>query len=165
VRQVLSDTGVAPACLELEFNETDAMLFLADDRSCLNSLSALGVRIAIDDFNVGHAGSLARLQTLPISRLMIDRRFVRDLATSSDARVVSHCFIDIGKTMGLEVIACGVESAEQLAVLEEQGCHLVQGFYTGKPMRADELFALARSAAQDAEGSGLALSAQLRAQL
>ena len=144
VRQVLSETGVDPARLELEFNETDAMLFLADDRSCLNSLSGLGVRIAIDDFNVGHAGSLARLKSLPISRLMIDRKFVRDLALSSDASAISHCFIDIGKTMGMEVIACGVETAEQLEVLAQQGCHLVQGFYTGRPMRADELFALAR---------------------
>jgi EAL domain-containing protein (putative c-di-GMP-specific phosphodiesterase class I) len=106
----------------------------------------LGVKIAIDDFGIGFS-SLSRLQMLPIDRLKIDQSFVRDLATSFNARAISQCFVSLGLAMGLEVVAEGVETSEQHQVLSGQGCHLIQGYFTGRPMSAQALLDQFKAAA------------------
>ena len=140
VCQILAATGVAPHALELEVTETEALQNECDGQQLLRSLRAMGVKIAIDDFGTGYS-SLSRLHTLPIDRLKIDQSFVRDLATSVNARAISQCFVSMGQAMGMEVLAEGVETSEQHQVLSDQGCHLIQGYFTGRPMTADALLA------------------------
>jgi diguanylate cyclase (GGDEF)-like protein len=138
VCQALLATGIAPHTLELEVTESEALQCESDGQRRLQSLRALGVKIAIDDFGIGFS-SLSRLQMLPIDRLKIDQSFVRELATSFNARAISQCFVSLGLAMGLEVVAEGVETGEQHQVLTEQGCHLIQGYFTGRPMSAEAL--------------------------
>jgi EAL domain-containing protein (putative c-di-GMP-specific phosphodiesterase class I) len=140
VCQILAASGVAPHALELEVTETEALQSELDGQQLLRSLRAMGVKIAIDDFGTGYS-SLSRLHTLPIDRLKIDQSFVRDLATSVNARAISQCFVSMGHAMGMEVLAEGVETSEQHQVLSDQGCHLIQGYFTGRPMTADALLA------------------------
>jgi EAL domain-containing protein (putative c-di-GMP-specific phosphodiesterase class I) len=149
VRQVLADNGLPPRCLELEFSETETLLFRDSDTQHISVLSALGVRIAIDDFGISFS-SLSRLHTLAISSLKINSQFVRDLSSSHDARVISNCMLAIGKAMGIDVIAQGVESAEQARILSDQGCELMQGHFSGHPMAADALLALLQASARRA---------------
>jgi EAL domain-containing protein (putative c-di-GMP-specific phosphodiesterase class I) len=138
VCQILLATGIAPHTLELEVTESEALQCESDGQQRLQSLRALGVKIAIDDFGIGFS-SLSRLQMLPIDRLKIDQSFVRELATSFNARAISQCFVSLGLAMGLEVVAEGVETSEQHQVLTDQGCHLIQGYFTGRPMSAEAL--------------------------
>ncbi|MDD2881842.1 MAG: EAL domain-containing protein [Rhodoferax sp.] len=140
VCQILLATGIAPHLLELEVTESEALLCESDGQQRLQSLRALGVKIAVDDFGTGFS-SLSRLHTLPVDRLKIDQSFVRDLATSLNARAISQCFVSLGLAMGLEVVAEGVETSEQYQVLTNQGCHLIQGYFTGRPMTAQALLA------------------------
>ena len=140
VCQILLATGVTPHALELEVTESEALQCESDGQQRLQPLRALGVKIAIDDFGIGFS-SLSRLHMLPIDRLKIDQTFVRDLATSFNARAISQCFVSLGLAMGLEVVAEGVETSEQHQVLADQGCHLIQGYFTGRPMSPEALLA------------------------
>lgn len=136
--EILLAHPITPGTLELEISEADAMQYLQDGRSRLSQLKEMAVEIAIDDFGSGYS-NLSRLSALPIRRLKIDQSFVRDLAQSSEARAISSCFIGIAIAMGMEVTAGGVESEAQMDILASQGCNLVQGYLTGKPMPADAL--------------------------
>jgi diguanylate cyclase (GGDEF)-like protein len=138
VYKTLLTTGVAPHSLELEITETDALQCDGANQYDLQALRALGVKIAIDDFGTGYS-SLSRLKTLPVDRLKIDQSFVRDLASSPNARAISQCFVSMGMAMGMEVVAEGVETTEQHSVLTAQGCHRIQGYLTGRPMTAENL--------------------------
>jgi EAL domain-containing protein (putative c-di-GMP-specific phosphodiesterase class I) len=124
--------------IELELSETQAMLFVPGDTVHVQALRQLGVRIAIDDFGTSF-NSLARLNALSISSFKINPQCVQDLEHSADARAISSCMLAIGKAMGIEVIAQGVETQEQAEVLLQQGCEVIQGFYAGHPMTADTL--------------------------
>jgi diguanylate cyclase (GGDEF)-like protein len=135
---ILAESGIASEYLELELSETESLLYQDEDRLHIEAVRKLGVKIAIDDFGVAFS-SLAKLHSLSISSLKINPQFVKDLAESADARAISNCMVAIGVAMGIEVIAEGVESAEQLAVLSAQGCHVTQGYWTGHPMLAAEL--------------------------
>lgn len=140
VLQLVQNAGVSPSCVELEVTESVAMRNDKTSFGALASLRAHGFKVAMDDFGMGYS-SLARLKDMPIDRLKIDRQFVQDLASSSVAQAVSQCFVNVGLALGIDVIAEGVESAEQLDLLAVQGCNQVQGFLTGRPMRAAELVA------------------------
>jgi EAL domain-containing protein (putative c-di-GMP-specific phosphodiesterase class I) len=83
---------------------------------------------------------LSRLNFLSISSFKINPQCVQDLAHSADARAISNCMIAIGRAMGIEVIALGVETEAQAHILAEQGCHVIQGFYASHPVAADSLF-------------------------
>ncbi len=136
--RVLQTSGVDPGALELEITEADAMLELRNPRSQLSQLRTLGVKLAIEDFGASY-GSLTGLLSLPVDRLKISQAFVRELAQSPDARAISDCLVGIGNAMGLKVTAGGVESLAQLNVLAAQGCDLIQGYFTGRPMTAPAL--------------------------
>jgi diguanylate cyclase (GGDEF)-like protein/PAS domain S-box-containing protein len=138
VCHILLATGTPPQLLELEITETEALRCETDATQCLKPLRAMGVKIAIDDFGTGYS-SLSRMQSLPVDRLKIDQSFVRDLGNSPNARAISQCFVSVAMAMGMEVIAEGVETKEQHQVLLSQGCHLIQGYFTGRPMKADAL--------------------------
>lgn len=144
VCRALDDNGLAPELLEMELSETQAMLFAPGDTAHIQALRELGVRVAIDDYGISFS-SLSRLNFLSISSFKINSQCVRELTTSADARAISSCMIAISRAMGIEVIAQGVETREQAKLLEEQGCFVIQGFYSGHPVSADALVELVRA--------------------
>jgi EAL domain-containing protein (putative c-di-GMP-specific phosphodiesterase class I) len=101
----------------------------------LEDLAGLGVLVAIDDFGTGHS-SLARLRDLPVDGLKIDRSFLRDVPQDPTGLALVRAMVDLARTLDLDVIAEGIESAEQLDVLVELGCRYGQGFHLARPMPA-----------------------------
>ncbi|WP_207866706.1 EAL domain-containing protein [Pseudomonas sp. 58(2021)] len=136
IEQVLAQTGLDPRLLELEITEGVLMQNVDATMSALNRLKALGVRLAIDDFGTGYS-SLSYLRRFPIDVLKIDQSFIRGLShDSSDAALVG-AIISLGKSLNLNVIAEGVETAQQLAFLRAHECEEGQGFYFSKALPAD----------------------------
>ncbi len=143
VRQTLEKTGLDPRLLELEITETVLMKHNAEVMDKLKALTELGVRLAIDDFGTGYS-SLAYLRRLPVHRLKIDKSFVRDSHFTPDDAAIAAAIIAMARKLGIEVTAEGVENEEQLNLLKQAGCHLVQGYYFGSPLPPDELETLIR---------------------
>ena len=136
VKRVLQSNGIDRKLLNLELTETALLEDLASAQPILNDLSALGVGIHIDDFGTGYS-SLSYLAELPVKTLKIDRSFVGKIVESeSNARVV-QAVIALGKAMGLEIVAEGVETDRQYATVRQLGCDLVQGYFIAKPMPAE----------------------------
>ena len=129
--------------LTLELTESLVMANPEQSIATLNQISELGVQIAIDDFGTGYS-SLAYLKRLPIDKLKIDRTFVRDLGEDSDDKAITHSIIALGQTLGLTVIAEGVETKVQESLLLSLGCTQAQGFLYAWPMPAAECTALLR---------------------
>jgi EAL domain-containing protein (putative c-di-GMP-specific phosphodiesterase class I) len=117
----------------------------SDAMAVVDALAALGVRLAVDDFGTGYA-SLAYLKRLPVREVKIDRGFVRDMDTDEGDRAIVRATVDLGRRLGLDVVAEGVESESVLEDLRELGCQFAQGFAVGPPMDADALAALAATA-------------------
>ncbi len=130
VERALSESGLPAKYLELEITESLLMRDTRGTRATLQELKALGVRIAIDDFGTGYS-SLAYLTTFPLDCLKIDRSFVHDITTNDDDRTVAEAVIGLGHSLRLDVIAEGVETVEQLALLT--GCDGFQGFLISRP--------------------------------
>jgi diguanylate cyclase (GGDEF)-like protein len=136
VMQVLADTGLPPDRLELEITESLVMTDETWADQVLRRLKAAGVAFAIDDFGTGYS-SFGRLKELPVDRLKIDRSFLRapGQATAQDGAIVS-AMINMARTMGLGVVAEGIEDFEQLLFLQENTCPQGQGYLLGKPLDA-----------------------------
>ena len=137
VRRALDEVGLAPAQLELEITESFVMLERELSFQSLADLRALGCRLSIDDFGTGYS-SLAYLQQLRVHKLKIDMSFVRDMMKNSGNAAIVKAVIALGQSMGLEVIAEGVEEAEQARYLRELGCDAMQGYLFSKPLSAAE---------------------------
>jgi len=135
VREILLETGVDPSCLELELTETFLMQDSKSTAEVLRALKGMGVRLALDDFGTGYS-SLSYLRRFPIDTLKIDRSFVRDLTSDIDDASIVSAVISMGKSLHLRVVAEGVETAEQLAFLQERQCPEGQGHYFSKPVVA-----------------------------
>jgi len=135
VRSILAETGLEPQYLELEITES-----IASDvqyaKEILLELKKIGVKVSIDDFGSGYS-SLRYLSELPINKLKIDRVFIHELNTKNQAVIKS--VIALAKSLGLEVLAEGVETVRQELFLKDQGCELVQGYRYYKPMAAEEI--------------------------
>jgi len=140
-RGVFRKHGVSPTCFELEVTETTLMTDPKRTIGLLNELYAMGLHLAIDDFGTGYS-SLSALQQFPIGTLKIDQSFVRDLAVDSNDAALVRTIIDMGKSLDLEVIAEGVETAEQLEFLRRYGCFYAQGRLFGDAMEATTLLAI-----------------------
>ncbi len=136
VLDTLQDTGLDPALLELELTESTLMEHHQDIQAGLGALRRLGVQIAVDDFGTGYS-SLAYLQLLPIDRLKIDGSFVRGLRGQASGAAIVGAIVGIGHSLGLEVLAEGVETAEQLDQVRLAGCDSVQGYLFSAALAAD----------------------------
>lgn len=138
VRETLERTGLPPAALELELTERLMMRPDPDQRVVLESLREDGVRIAVDDFGTGYS-NLAQLQHFALDRLKIERAFVRNLAADPEDAAIILAIIGMAKTLGLEVIAEGVETEVQARFLAAKGCGQAQGFFFARPVPAEEV--------------------------
>jgi diguanylate cyclase (GGDEF)-like protein/PAS domain S-box-containing protein len=143
VREILDQTGVAPHDLELELRESVLMQDAEFALSVLGSLRELDVQLALDDFGTGYS-SLSNLKRFPIDILKIDQSFVRELTTDSGANSIVSAVIGMGKNLGMQVVAEGVESREQLICLQQLACPHGQGFYFSEPLTAAEFTRLCR---------------------
>jgi EAL domain-containing protein (putative c-di-GMP-specific phosphodiesterase class I) len=138
IRQVLFETGLAPQYLELEVTES-LLLSSADvTLSVLQELKNMGLSLAIDDFGTGYS-SLSYLKRFPVSKLKIDRSFVRDVALNPDDAAITAAIISMAKSLNLKVIAEGVEDEAQMSFLRAHHCDQIQGYYFSKPLVADEV--------------------------
>ncbi|KAF0866591.1 bifunctional diguanylate cyclase/phosphodiesterase [Pseudomonas sp. LD120] len=138
VRSALQNNGLPPRFLTLEVTESTAMLDAEAALIVLDQLSALGVSISIDDFGTGYS-SLLYLKRLPANELKIDRGFITELAKNSDDAAIVSSIVALGKTLGMRVVAEGVETAEQQEMLTDLGCDILQGYLLGKPMSAQKM--------------------------
>ncbi|MDB5819482.1 MAG: histidine kinase [Rhizobacter sp.] len=138
IHDAVTHYGVPHSSIELEITETGLMKDLQNVIPSLHRLNEIGVEISIDDFGTGYS-SLAYLTTLPISELKIDRSFVRDLGLTPQSSAVVTAIIALARSLGLRVIAEGVETLRQMEVLRGLGCSIMQGFLFSKPMPPEEL--------------------------
>ena len=147
VRRVLAEEGIAPQRLVLEITES----FLADETEaalhCLQRLRALGVRLAVDDFGTGYS-ALSYLQRFPIDLLKIDRSFIEHARRSSPSLNLVRSIVQLGRSLHLDLVAEGVEDAEQAAELLAMGVKSGQGFYFARPLEAEHFEALLASDAR-----------------
>ncbi len=142
VARALAQHGVPAACLTLEITETTAMRDVEATLEIMTRLDAMGVRIAIDDFGTGYS-SLLHLKRIPASELKIDRGFVRDLAEDTEDAAIVSAIVALGRTLKLQVVAEGVETAAQQSFLAGLGCDALQGYLLGKPMPAAQFASMA----------------------
>ena len=138
VRCALEVSGLNPTQLEMEITESTAMLDLQHTLDLLKQLKALGLKLAIDDFGTGYS-SLAYLKRFPLDVLKVDQSFVRQLCTNREDQAIAGAVINLAHSLGLDVIAEGVETEAQHNLLRDMGCDQIQGYLHGKPMPADEV--------------------------
>ena len=136
VDRILGETGFSPRFLELELTESALMEKTNEVSTLLNDLRARQIRLAIDDFGTGYS-SLAYLKRFPLDILKIDKSFIDDISHDQDDREIIKAVIEMGHALGIKVLAEGVESGEQLAFLQAQGCDAYQGYFCSKPVPAD----------------------------
>jgi diguanylate cyclase (GGDEF)-like protein len=142
VKGIIEETGVDPCLVELEITESLAMRRGGEALAMLQSLRDLGISIAIDDFGTGYS-SLDHLRRFPIHTLKVDRTFVKHVCdVEGDGRAIASAIIVLGRTLGLNVVAEGVEIDPQLAFLAEQDCREAQGFICSPAVPADEFLAM-----------------------
>jgi diguanylate cyclase len=133
VFEILKETGLDPKFLELELTESVLMKRVEATGSILKTLREKGVRVAVDDFGTGYS-SLSYLRKFPIDALKIDQSFVRQITTSPAETSIVTAIISMGRSLGLRVIAEGVETQEELAFLQAQQCEEAQGYYFARPL-------------------------------
>jgi diguanylate cyclase (GGDEF)-like protein/PAS domain S-box-containing protein len=129
----LSETRLDPCYLEIELTESALMAHVDATNSVLRALKALGVQLAIDDFGTGWS-SLSYLRHFPIDTLKVDKSFVQEIASGSNAAAIVSAVISMGKSLKRRVIAEGVETRDQLAFLQAEACHEAQGYYFSRPL-------------------------------
>tara|TARA_R110002020_G_scaffold112746_22_gene259408 strand:- start:5841 stop:8087 length:2247 start_codon:yes stop_codon:yes gene_type:complete len=144
LRRLIQDLGVPANRIELEVTESMVMQNAEQTTHVLNELRKLGITLAIDDFGTGYS-SLVYLKRLPIDTLKIDKEFIGDLTKDPDDEAITATVITMGHSLGLNVIAEGVESEQQLSYLREQGCDEIQGFWLSPPLDAHRCLAFIRS--------------------
>ena len=144
---ILAEAGLSPARLDLEITETVIINDMARALNILRRLKGIGIGIAMDDFGTGYS-SLATLQAFPFDKIKIDRSFVGRIGTSPEAAVIVRAVLGLGRSLGMAVVAEGVETPEQMRFLSEEACEEVQGYLLGKPQPIEHFSSLI-------EGAGL----------
>jgi diguanylate cyclase (GGDEF)-like protein/PAS domain S-box-containing protein len=138
IRRVLHETGLNPQHLELELTESLLLSNVDVSFSVLQQLVAMGLRFAIDDFGTGYS-SLSYLKRFPVSKLKIDRSFIRDIAVNPDDAAITTAIISMAKSLNLKVVAEGVENEAQMSFLRAHQCDAVQGYYFSRPLAVDDV--------------------------
>ena len=154
---LLAQSGVRPEQLELEITETTILADPFRVRQVLNGLNEIGLGLAIDDFGTGYS-SLAYLKRLPVQTIKIDRSFVMGMCDDASDATIVRSTIDLGRNLGLTIVAEGVESQKEWDALKSQGCTLAQGYFISRPLPAGELAALLDERGARAAGSAAALA-------
>jgi PAS domain S-box-containing protein len=132
IEAILAEVGIHPSCINVEITETIAMADPQRSSLVLSELKALGVHISIDDFGTGYS-SLSRLQGFPVDTLKIDRTFISKVDTDSETNEIVRIIIMLAHNLGLKVVAEGAETAEQVSILKQLKCGLVQGYFFARP--------------------------------
>ena len=138
IADLLRSTGTSPDLLVLEITESSLMVDLPQTQAILNRLREMGMRISIDDFGTGHS-TLAYLKRLPIDQIKIDRSFVKDMVSDATDRVIVRSTIDLAHSLGLGVVAEGVEDGTTQHLLASLGCDEAQGFHLSRPLPGEQL--------------------------
>ena len=141
VAQTMLAAGVHPMHLTLELTENILMAHIENALPMLEELRQMGVRLSVDDFGTGYS-SLAHLSTLPIDSLKVDRSFVRKLIVGSKESMVVRGIVQLGNSLGKDVVAEGIETTSQFDQLRDMGCHLGQGYLMGRPLAAEHVTAM-----------------------
>ncbi len=151
IRRVLHETGLAPQYLELELTES-LLLSNADVRVLvLKELKLMGLKLAIDDFGTGYS-SFSYLKHFPVSKIKIDRSFIRDVAVNPDDAAITTAIISMARSLNLKVIAEGVENEAQVSFLRAHHCDEIQGYYFSKPLSTDGVVDKLRDTAGQGQG-------------
>jgi EAL domain-containing protein (putative c-di-GMP-specific phosphodiesterase class I) len=145
IENIFAQTAVDPSLICLELTEGVIMGDAENTISTLHALKELGVKLSIDDFGTGYS-SLRYLQKFPLDTLKIDRSFIMDIGQDGDDTAITEAIIAMGHSLGLQIIAEGVETQTQLDFLRERSCELIQGFFFSKPLPAIEIPAFAKTA-------------------
>jgi diguanylate cyclase (GGDEF)-like protein/PAS domain S-box-containing protein len=138
IKAILNDSGLAAEDLELEITESILMENVEKSQQILHQLKAMGVTLAIDDFGTGYS-SLSYLRNFPIDRLKIDKSFIQRITTHPDDAAITKAIIVMGHTIGVKIVAEGVEQRNEMTFLQENGCDEVQGFYFCHPVKPETL--------------------------
>ena len=141
IGEILHQTGLAPSCLELEITEREVMKDVEYAIDVLEHVKKLGIKVALDDFGTGYS-SLEALRRFPLDALKIDKGFIDGLSNSHQDTAVVQLVIDLAHAVGIQIIAEGVETVEQLRQLRDMGCDQAQGYYFWKPLIGEEAAAL-----------------------
>jgi EAL domain-containing protein (putative c-di-GMP-specific phosphodiesterase class I) len=141
IRGALKASGLAAERLRLEITESVLLQDTPATLKILDQLQSLGLGISLDDFGTGYS-SIGYLRSFPFDTIKIDRSFIHDLGVKPDALAIIHAIVDLGRALGVSVIAEGVETTEQLATLQEERCNEVQGYLFSQPLPAAEIPAL-----------------------
>ncbi|MDA0665006.1 MAG: GGDEF domain-containing response regulator, partial [Proteobacteria bacterium] len=136
---IIAETGVDPSFMEVEITESALMKRVDSIVGTLNALRDRGISVSIDDFGAGYS-SLVYLKQLPIDKLKIDQSFVAGIVIDNDDAEIARTVIQLGKSMGLEVIAEGVETSAQLNLLRDYGCEQIQGYYYSRALPAEAFY-------------------------
>ena len=134
--RLIAERGVEAQWLEFELTETAVMRRSDLVKQTMDALGRLGVRFSLDDFGTGFS-SFVHLNSLPIALLKIDKSFVAKLGVTLESVAITRAVIQLGHALGIEVVAEGVETPEQLDFLIQEGCDLTQGFLLGRPLEAE----------------------------
>ncbi|MBP1207971.1 diguanylate cyclase (GGDEF)-like protein/PAS domain S-box-containing protein [Duganella sp. 1411] len=133
IRRILDETGIDPSLLEFEITETALMQHGEHTLDVLGQINAMGIRLSIDDFGTGYS-SLAYLKRFPVKKIKIDRAFIKDLEDSAEDRAIVAAIIALSDSLQLSVVAEGVETEEQYALLQRNGCQFAQGYLFSPPV-------------------------------
>jgi EAL domain-containing protein (putative c-di-GMP-specific phosphodiesterase class I) len=148
VERALADTGANPATFIFEMTESMVMHDVDSALLSLRSLKKLGIELSLDDFGTGYS-SLSYLRRFPIDEVKIDRSFVNELHQNEDDAAIAAAVVAMAHTLGLRVVAEGVELAEQLVVLERLKCEQAQGYFLGRPLAPEAFATMFRNAANE----------------
>ena len=138
IRDIVEESGVCPEWMDLEITETSLMQSFDSNKKKLEELKKLGISFHLDDFGTGYS-SLNYLTSLPIDRVKIDKSFVDTMLQSEKDRKIIKTIIKLAHTIGLQVVAEGVEHKEQFEILQKYRCELLQGYYISKPVSYEEI--------------------------